>query len=147
PPKTITPSQTITPRRPPIAPLSPGRFHIQFTADQALHDKIRTAQKLLAHRESGGDLDVILDQALDLLIDQLMNERFGVTSRPRKAAPPTKGSRHVPRAVKREVFQRDGDRCTFTDEHGRRCAARSFLELHHVVPFARGGPATADNIV
>ena len=56
------------------------------------------------------------------------------------------GSRHVPAAVKREVWRRDGGRCAFVATSGRRCAERGFLELHHVRPYGVGGEATADNL-
>jgi hypothetical protein len=49
------------------------------------------------------------------------------------------------RAVRREVWRRDGGRCAFLGATGR-CTERGFLELHHVVPFAAGGNATASNI-
>jgi len=58
----------------------------------------------------------------------------------------TSGSRHIPAAVKREVWARDGGRCTFAGAAGR-CRERSFLEFHHVIPHATGGRATVDNLV
>jgi 5-methylcytosine-specific restriction endonuclease McrA len=65
------------------------------------------------------------------------------TRRPNEPKP---NSRHIPDAVRREVFTRDGARCTFVSTDGRRCAERGRLELHHEQPFGRGGPATAENI-
>jgi hypothetical protein len=50
--------------------------------------------------------------------------------------------RYVPRAVRREVWERDGSRCTFVGTGGHRCEAREDLELDHVVPVARGGLPT-----
>jgi len=47
--------------------------------------------------------------------------------------------------VRRGVWERDGGRCGFVGEGGR-CAEQDFLEFHHVVPHAAGGPATVDNI-
>jgi hypothetical protein len=44
------------------------------------------------------------------------------------------------------VFERDGDQCTYVDAQGRRCSCRSFLELDHVIPFARGGKAVLENL-
>jgi hypothetical protein len=44
------------------------------------------------------------------------------------------------------VLQRDGARCSFVSEDGKRCEQRGGLELHHHEPFARGGAATTDNI-
>jgi hypothetical protein len=42
--------------------------------------------------------------------------------------------------------QRDGERCAFVDEKGRRCSATAMLEFHHIDPYGRGGPHTADNV-
>jgi 5-methylcytosine-specific restriction endonuclease McrA len=52
----------------------------------------------------------------------------------------------VPRAVKREVWRRDGGQCAFVSTTGRRCTERTFLEFHHVQPYAKQGPATVANI-
>jgi hypothetical protein len=78
------------------------------------------------------------------------HERTGTTKR-RTVASTSRAtqthSRYVPRSVVREVYERDGNQCTFVSPNGRRCAARGFLELHHHdTPFARGGSATAANL-
>ena len=54
-------------------------------------------------------------------------------------------SRHVPAAVVRDVWTRDEGRCAFVGVEGR-CRETAFLELHHIVPAARGGPATVSNL-
>ena len=56
-----------------------------------------------------------------------------------------KQSRHIPAAVRREVWTRDEGRCAFIGHHGR-CTEIARLEFHHVMPHAVGGPATAENI-
>ena len=48
-------------------------------------------------------------------------------------------------AVRRRVWTRDEGRCAFVGTHGR-CTEHGFLEFHHVVPYAAGGKAAADNI-
>jgi hypothetical protein len=60
--------------------------------------------------------------------------------------PPAPPSRTVPRAVKREVWRRDAGQCAFVSPTGRRCAESTFLEFHHVQPYAKQGPATVANI-
>jgi 5-methylcytosine-specific restriction endonuclease McrA len=55
-------------------------------------------------------------------------------------------SRHVPHAVKREVWRRDGGQCAYRAPDGRRCGKRAFLEWHHIQPYASGGSATVANI-
>ncbi len=48
--------------------------------------------------------------------------------------------------VRRQVWKRDGGRCTWTSPDGRRCGSRWQLELDHVTPPLFGGGATADNL-
>jgi len=128
-------------------PLAPGRFKVQFTAGQALRDKIVHAQALLRHSIPNGDLAQVFERALDLLIDKARSRRFGQSRAPRKKKRASgRRSRHIPAAVKREVYERDGGRCTYVDAQGLRCAERGMLEYDHVVPYARDGPPTVDNI-
>ena len=127
-------------RRAVVAPLTEDTFKFQFTASRACRDKLRQAQDLLRHRVPAGDVATIVEKALDALIEKVMKERFaqGCKARPKQTVA-TDGphSRHVPASIKREVFERDGGRCTYTDERGRRCAETSALELDHVEGFAR----------
>jgi hypothetical protein len=55
-------------------------------------------------------------------------------------------SRHIPKQVKAAAWKRDGAQCAFVAPSGIRCSERSYLEFHHVQPFARQGPATPANI-
>lgn len=64
----------------------------------------------------------------------------------RKRSPATPHRGTIPRAVRRAVFERDGERCTFVGVDGRRCSARTFLELDHVQPHALGGANTVGNL-
>ncbi|HEX9487103.1 MAG TPA: hypothetical protein VF976_08565, partial [Gemmatimonadales bacterium] len=136
-------------RRPVVAPLAEDTFKFQFTASRACRDKFRQAQDLLRHRIPDGDLATIVENALDLLIEQVKKERFA-TGRKARQAPAedadASSSRHIPDAIKREVFERDGGRCTFTDEHGRKCAETSALEFDHHDGFARTHLHRADRI-
>ena len=52
----------------------------------------------------------------------------------------------VKRAARREVYERDAERCTFVDKTGRRCKARAFLELDHQHARALGGSGDASNL-
>jgi hypothetical protein len=48
--------------------------------------------------------------------------------------------------VRREVHERDGDRCTFVSETGKRCNSPAKIESHHDDEVAFGGLSTADNL-
>jgi hypothetical protein len=126
-------------------PLAPQRYKIQFTASREAYEKLCRAQSLLRHVIPNGDPAAVFERALDVLLADLDRKKLAATSRPRPAREALPGSRHIPAAVRREVWRRDGARCAFVGAAGR-CAERGFLELHHVVPFARGGEATTENI-
>src|SRR5690606_26302299 len=72
---------------------------------------------------------------------QRQSQRDGVPAEQRQ-----RQRESVRAAVRREVWQRDGARCTYVDDRGQRCREMAFLELHHVSPHALGGPPTADNL-
>lgn len=55
-------------------------------------------------------------------------------------------SRHVPAAVARELWERDGGACTFVGAEGRRCASTNRLKIHLIDPFALGGATSALNL-
>ena len=132
--------------RPPlVAPLAPHRYKVQFTVTRATYDKLRQVQDLLRHSVPNGDPAAIFDRALTLLLAELRKKKLGLTDRPRSAPTQNTSSRCIPASVKREVWERDGGQCAFVGTT-RRCAERSFLEFHHVVPFADGGPTTTDNL-
>jgi hypothetical protein len=107
--------------------------------------KLHHAQALLRHVLPDGNTGDIIDRALTLLITDLEKRKFAKVHRPRRAAKATLRSRHIPAAVRRAVAQRDEGRCAFVGDHGR-CDETAFLEYHHVVPYARGGPSTVENL-
>ena len=132
-------------RRNPIQPLSAGRYEVRFTASVETCEKLRLAKDLLRHLNPSGDIGGIVDRALTLLLADLARKKFAATPRPRPTQPQGTGTRNIPAAVKRAVWLRDGDRCAFVSESGKRCESRTRLECHHEDPFARGGPATVEN--
>ncbi len=134
-----------------VAPLREDRFKVQFTASAELRGKLRRAEELLGPVRAGarasGDIALVVERALDELIEVLEKKRSAKTSRAQKKPRPRKpGTRYVPRQVRREMAERDGGRCTFVDKAGRRCEERRALELHHQHAFARGGEATTANM-
>ncbi len=128
-PSSPAPAQVPSPAR--IKPLAPSRHRLELTVSAEVRAKLERARDLMSHRISHDDLETVLDHALDALLAKLKKERVGDG---------------VPRAVRREVFERDGEQCTFADDRGNRCPSRTKLELDHIVPRARGGPSHADNL-
>jgi hypothetical protein len=133
-------------------PLSRERYRVEFTASKELKDKLDRCRELMAHRNPGLDFAPVIERALDLLLDDLMKQRFAQTKKPRgKAkdiATETKASRKdtVTNALRRDVLKRDGLGCSFEDEHGRRCGSVAFLEFDHRLARGKGGRSSADNL-
>src|SRR5436190_9642922 len=128
-----------------VIPLAPDRYRVQFTASRDTYDKLQRARDLLRHVIPDGDPAAVFDRALDALLADLSKKKLAVTGRPRYQSAAAGGTRHIPAAVRREVWTRDAAQCAFVGAAGR-CTERGFLELHHVKPFAEGGPASVGNI-
>jgi len=129
-----------------VAPVAPERFLIELTIGRSTSDKLRYAQDLLGHELPSGDLAQVLERALAALIEKLEKRKFAATRRPRRSVRPSSGPRYIPAHVKRAVWERDGGKCTFVSEAGRRCPARTRLEFDHIVEVARGGEASVVGI-
>ena len=77
---TQTPGVVRAPAR--IEPLSRARYQVQLTASAALRDKIARATDLMRHRNPSGDLAVVIERAVDALLEKLESETRGKTARP-----------------------------------------------------------------
>ncbi len=156
-----------SPRRSVVAPIAPTRYLVRITVSEETHRKLERARDLLRHQIPDGDPAAIVDLALTVLIEQAERTKFAATARPTafgasRSAPPAPSpsetalgrsrlresqsrSRRIPAAVRRQVWSRDEGRCAFVGTDGR-CGETGFLEFHHVVPFAAGGPSGVDNL-
>jgi hypothetical protein len=150
--------------RPIVQASAPERYRVQFTIGQETHEKLRRLQALLRREIPDGDPGVIFDRALTVLLEKVEKTKLGAAHKPRpnqRIRPgaeakrsirpgtdrqPTVHSRHIPREVQREVWRRDGGQCAFVSPTGRRCTERTFVEFHHIEPYAMLGPPTVKNI-
>jgi 5-methylcytosine-specific restriction endonuclease McrA len=144
-------------RRPVIEATSPERYLVQFTIGKESHDKLRRLQALLRREIPDGDPAAIVDRALTLLLAEVERKKLAAAAKPRPARRirletdtqdwrTIPNSRDVPNDVRRASWRRDGGQCGFVSSDGHRCTERTFLEFHHVIPYAKGGRATVDNI-
>jgi 5-methylcytosine-specific restriction endonuclease McrA len=110
----------------------------------ALLERVRAA---FSHLNPGASLETLLGECMNRALTAHEKRARGQAERPRAPQKaPTSGSRHIPAHVRREVWERDGGRCTFLAKDGRRCDATHRIQFHHEVPDARGGPATVSNV-
>ncbi len=122
-----------------VAPVASQRFALHVTMSQSTRDKLQHAQELLSHQISSGDIAEVLYRALDALITKLEKKKFAATDRPLRKRRRARAARTIPSHVRREVWKRDGGRCSFVSEAGVRCSSRERLEFDHVRPVSRGG--------
>ncbi len=159
------PSLVLTPpkRAGVIEPTSAQRFKVSFAAPQTLVDKLEQARTLVSHRKPGADLAELVELGLELLIEAELKRKIGAGQKARKSkvgkatrvaevkappsdeVPPAPSTRYIPVEVRREVWERDGGTCTFTDaETGRRCGSAWQVEFDHVYAWGLGGETTAE---
>jgi hypothetical protein len=157
-----------------LPPLAPQQYQMQFSTTEEHVQLVERAKSLLAHCAPGKSLGELHLQAMKLLVQALEKQKFAVTHRPREQpstptsetrdeAPETRDeiegkvagvegglehvrrSRHVPAAVRRAVFERDGGRCTYVDERGERSVKRTACSFTTDTPsgsWARTPPPT-----
>jgi hypothetical protein len=142
-----------------VEPLSAARYRIQLNASVQLKEKLEHAVELLSHSNPSSDLAIMIERAVDLLIERVEKQRFAQTKSPRRGqasgtqergrSVKSRGfhvRRHIPNETMRQIVARDGLRCTFVGSDGQRCTARKFIQIHHEDPWARGGDETVDNL-
>lgn len=126
-------------------PLSRLTYKVQFTLSSEEQARLRRAQDLMRHTNASGDVALVFERALALLVEELERGKFAAARRPRPGPAAPSRSRHVPSEVKRKVWSRDGGQCAFVGTEGR-CTETGFLEYHHVMPFADGGETSVENL-
>ena len=81
---------------------------------------------------------MLLEEAVDSQLDRVDPLRRKPS--PRKEKPYSRiHTRRIRRRIQTEVSQRDEAGCTFIGRNGRRCGARTFLEIDHGIAWAHGG--------
>lgn len=124
------------------------QYRLGLTLDRGERDELLHVRDLMMHRNPSGDLNAVVMTAIRALRVELERQIHATSARPRRAskAPSVAKTDGVSRAVRREVFARDGHRCTYTNKKGERCPATSRLELDHIVSPVHGGSNETVNI-
>ena len=137
------------------APRTESKMLVQFLASEELVEKFERAKALLSGRGADGSFADVLE----VLVTEFLARRDPVARPERRAerkGPPSPDSRrrelkqgrsrHVPAAVRDEVYARDGGSCAYVGNDGSRCESRRGLEIDHVQPFAAGGSCETNNL-
>ncbi len=132
-------------------PLAEGKTRLEITISVRCEELLREAADLDAHRQV--DEAEILEQALADYVEKRKAQCHGQVKKPRKATPKARqeskrscDADRVSNQAKRDVYQRDGGRCSFVGKAGHRCASTYQLEYDHKEPRAHGGSSDAGNL-
>jgi 5-methylcytosine-specific restriction endonuclease McrA len=124
-------------------------------------EELAAVRSLLSHAVPSGKREEVLLHVLRAQRKILERRRYGSPKNARVAATPvanpaatsaetlaeTPAKRDdIPAAMKREVVDRVGGCCAYIGEDGRRCCSTYQLEFQHIIPLAKGGRTTVDNL-
>jgi 5-methylcytosine-specific restriction endonuclease McrA len=132
------------PRRAEVVPLDADQRRLHLTVSKRFLAKLAAAADALAHTRPGVSEEELLEAGLDLLLARAA-KRHGVVERPRKTREPANPA-HVPAAVRRAVYLRDGGECQYRLASGGICGCTRHLQYDHVPPLALGGTSTVDGV-
>jgi hypothetical protein len=130
--------------RPESEPLTADLRRLHVTVTRRFLAKLQATRDALSHARPGASTEEVLEACMDLMLEKCAR-RKGLLAKPRKTARAVKPET-VTAAVRREVWHRAGGRCEWKLPNGERCGSTVRLELDHVVPKARGGPSTIENL-
>jgi 5-methylcytosine-specific restriction endonuclease McrA len=111
--------------------------------------KTRREQKRLEQKKSlkATDSSQAVSNKKRASVPAIVDPRKKEISETTSACPQKKeGSRHIPQKVRDEVYARDKGCCSYRSPGGRKCGSKWDLQVDHIVPFARGGDNSPENL-
>lgn len=138
-PRAASPDAPCSPSAPAAvdrAPILEARMEYRFAAGPRFADVVERLRAKLWHKHPAGRLEDILYEAAEEFLAHRDPVREPERAIRRNA--PLRASRRIPSAIRREVWRRDGGRCSFTGPAGL-CGEMRGLEIDHVQPWALGG--------
>lgn len=112
--------------------------------DAPLERLIQRAFELDCHAVPDGDRLELTKRAYRTHIAEAEKKRRAKADRPRP--PPTEPTINIPRASTREMFEKQGEQCSYVSSTGERCPSRVFIQRNHRVMRVHGGTHEATNI-
>jgi 5-methylcytosine-specific restriction endonuclease McrA len=117
-------------------------IHFAFDADEEFLRLYKEAKALTGK----GTIADVLKAALKRLVEVKSPVQRAHRRKLREATRAKSRTRHIPAAVRDEVFIRDEGRCSFCSADGRRCDETQRLQVDHIQPFALSGSHAAENL-
>lgn len=136
-----------------ITALTENRSELRLAISPELEAKLCRVQELVSQKEKR---PCSLEDALETLTQFYLQKKDPATAiapppslrnADRRQAPSGRPlTRAIPRSLRNRALIRDRGQCTHLDSRGERCGSRHWVEVHHVMPFARGGDHSLSNL-
>jgi hypothetical protein len=121
----------------PETPPAEERFCLKFSVTKEVYQELEEAKNRLSNSlKQNLSLEAVLAKLLEHYLKPKRRERAIGSSK----------TRHIPRSVRRAVYERDKGACAYVAPDGRRCGERRYLHFDHVKPFSLGGKTEASNL-
>lgn len=135
-------------------PPTEKRFKFEFGAGKEFMKKFSRVQSLMSNKiPVRMTFEVLFECLMDEYLDRNDPEKRAERREIRRSKTDSSQTgenpqitRHIPTAVRDNVYTRDNGRCTFTGPSDVRCSSTRNLQIDHVKPFALGGGNDASNL-
>ena len=125
-------------------PTTTTRVVLELTAEQLA--KLEKLRALLSHQISPQEYEKLIEKLSDLALERLDPE-VRAANRQAKPLVPGKVTRHIPAALRDQVWVRAQGCCEYVDPlTKRRCSGTQFLEVDHRKAIALGGTHDEENL-
>jgi len=112
---------------------------VRTTLTESDFEDFEKVRAILSRRCPGASVEDVLKELVGFYLKKKATKK---RSKPAKA----NSTRHIPQATRDAVMIRDGQRCSFVGENGRRCTSKHNLQIDHVQPWALGGNHDPENL-
>ncbi len=145
-----------------VEPAQEEIYNFRFSAGEGFKGKIERLAEILGIDNPQGNLEEIIDKALELALDKKDPQRKLERRRKRqekkkdspeaksvkkvKSSKPIERSRYIPDKTREVVLERANYQCEYQSDTGRRCCQRTHLQIDHVIPWALGGSNDPENL-
>lgn len=131
------------------------RVGLSFSLDPQAYADFERVKELLSNKLPAG---MTLEQAFNELVQFYLTkndpkrrvarrrQRTSTAVEVHATTSTVEASRRIPDALRDEILVRDGLKCAFVGQGGKRCNGTHELQIDHVRPFALGGKTARDNL-
>lgn len=132
-----------------IKPISNDLSKMTLCVGVATENLIKRAQDLLAaQKRQNLSLEDALKLMAELTIQKLDKlEKAKRNAKKGNAIQFIESKRRIPDQIKHQVILRDDGKCQAVLPNGERCNQSRFIELHHKIPYSKGGIHHVNNLL